>query len=402
MSLLDNLAENFNQDTILFIGSGVSVPSGLPSWWDLVSWLRDYTNELGGNVGAADAFLKQNNLLNAASALTSELSGLGKSLTDFFNYDKRCNIFRSAEPQEIHKLITQLPTSSIITPNYDVLLEKAYEAAGLEMQVVHKENGELLNSIMRDSLKNYIYKYHGCINKPEKIVLDFEQYNAEKYGSSIDMMCLNNLILSKTFVFIGAGLNDPDFNHVRDYIIHVAKSHNIELEFWVFMRNCEPIVDHYKQVYGITLVPYSGEGIDHSDLLNKLQELIFKISSVDERKADAVEFAVPVITEAGRGSGILRQTLIQANEEIIPLDEQILGFVGFFDTVEKEECFKYLNVHKGNDLNEVSNRIDYLVQRKLLKATDHFLLPVKENYSIEAAEQLEDDIMEYLMENENG
>jgi hypothetical protein len=253
---------------------------------------------------------------------------------------------------------------------------------------------------MRNKLKSYIYKYHGCITNPEKIVLDFKQYNAEKHGLSIDMECLKNLIQTKTFVFIGAGLEDPDFNHVRDYLIHVTQSCNIE--FWAFMKNCERKVTHYKQEFGINLISYSVEGHDHSDLLNKLQELLVKISNVDERKTEAVEFAVPIIGVPDRVNGMLRQALIQANEEVIPLDEQILGFVGFFDTVEKEECFRYLNVHKGNDLNEVSNRIDYLLQRKLLKATDHFLLPVKENYSIEAAEQLEDDIMEYLMENENG
>jgi hypothetical protein len=400
MSLLDNLADEFNQDTVLFIGSGVSVPAGLPSWRLLVSWLRDYTREFGCNVEAAEAFLEEDDLINAASALTNELSILGKSLADFFNDDERCNIFRIAAPQEIHELIAQLPTSSIISPNYDLLLEKTYEESGRQLQVVHKGNGELLNNIMRNKLKSYIYKYHGCITKPEKIVLDFKQYNAEKYGLSIDMECLKNLIQTKTFVFIGAGLEDPDFNHVRDYLIHVTQSCNIE--FWAFMKNCEPKVTHYKQEFGINLISYSVEGHDHSDLLNKLQELLVKISNVDERKSEAVEFAVPIISVPDRVNGMLRQALIQANEEVIPLDEQILGFVGFFDTVEKKECFRYLNVHKGNDLNEVSNRIDYLVQRKLLKATDHFLLPVKENYSIEAAEQLEDDIMEYLMENENG
>ena len=400
MSLLNDLAEEFNQDTILFIGSGVSVPAGLPSWWKLVSWLKDYIYELGGNVETADIFLEEDSLINAASALTSQLSGLGKSLGDFFNDDERCDIFRSAVPKEIHDLIVQLPTSSIISPNYDLLLEKTYEAAGRKIQVVHKGDGEQLNSIMRNKLKSYIYKYHGCITTPERIVLDFKQYNAEKHGLSIDMECLKNLIQTKTFVFIGAGLEDPDFNHVRDYLIHVAQSPNIE--FWAFMKNCERKVNHYKQEFGINLISYSVEDNDHSDLLNKIQELLFEISNVDERKANAVEFVVPAIGATDRVSGMLRKTLVQANEEVIPLDEQILGFVAFFDTVEKEECFRYLNVHKGSDLDEVSNRIDYLVQRKLLKATDHFLLPVKESYSAEAAERVEDDIMEYLMENKNG
>jgi hypothetical protein len=120
MDLLDQLATEFNQDTVLFVGSGVSVPAGLPSWWALVYWLRDYTLNLGGSVEAADAFLAEDDLINAASVLTSELKELGRSLIDFFNDDDKCLIFSTAEPQKIHQLIAQLPTSSVISPNYDL------------------------------------------------------------------------------------------------------------------------------------------------------------------------------------------------------------------------------------------------------------------------------------------
>jgi hypothetical protein len=401
MSLLDELAEEFNQDTILFIGSGASVPSGLPSWWLLVSWLRDYTSELGGNVETADVFLNEArpNLIDAASALTSQLSHFKKSLADFFVEYEKCNIFRLAVPQKVHQLIAQLPTSSIITPNYDVLLEKIYRDTGSDLQVVHKEDKDLLNEILRGRLKDYIFKYHGCITKPENIVLDFNQYNAAKFKPSFDMECLKSLIVAKTFVFIGAGLDDPDFSHVRDNIIFIAGSQRIE--FWAFMKNCETKVAHYKRVYGIKLISYKGDSNDHSDLLNKLEELQLKISSEDKRKAEAASFASPVEVISNNVHGILRKKLIQVNEEVIPLDEQILGFVAFFDIVEKEKCYSYLSVHKGNDLDEVLNRIDYLVKRQLLKTTEHFLLPVKESYSVEAAVKIEDDIMEYLMESDN-
>lgn len=399
MELLDHLAEEFNRDTILFIGSGVSVPAGLPSWWVLVSWLRDYTSALGGNVEAANAFLDENDVVKAATALTTELEKQGKLLTDFFNDYEKCSIFRTAEPQEIHTLISQLPTSSIITPNYDLLLEKAYDMAGCPLQVVHKDETESLNSIKRSRLTCYLYKYHGCITKPENIVLDYKQYRSEIHGLSSDSECLKNLIQTKTFVFIGSGLEDPDFNHVRDYLIQINQPSSIE--FWAFMRNCEAKVDFYRQNFGIKLISYSGEDNDHSDLLNKLEKLLVKISTVDSRKIEDIESANPLAENVERYDGLLRQTLVQANEDIIPLDEQILGFVAFFDTVEKEECFRYLNEYKGNDLTDVYNRVEYLINRKLLKQTEHFFLPVKEGYSIEAAEISEGDILEYLVVRDN-
>jgi hypothetical protein len=399
VELLENLAEDFNQNTILFVGSGVSVPAGLPSWWVLVSWLMTYTESLGGNILAAKVFLDENDVVKAATALTSELEKLNKSLTDFFEDDESCRVFETAEPQEIHKLITQLPTSSVITPNYDLLLEKAYDLAGFPLQVVHKSETESLNSINRNRLNSYLYKYHGCITRPENIVLDYKQYSSEIHGLSPDVECLKSLIQTKTFVFIGAGLEDPDFNHVRDYLIQINQPSSIE--FWAFMRNCEAKVDFYKQEFGINLISYSGEGNDHSDLLNKLEVLLAKISAVGERKVEAVELINPIIVGGEDQDGLLRKTLLEANENVIPLDEQILGFVAFFDTVEKNDCYKYLNEYKGNDLKEVVNRIDYLINSKLLKQTEHFLLPVKEGYSKEAAIIAEDDILEYLTERDN-
>ena len=93
---------------------------------------------------------------------------------------------------------------------------------------------------------------------------------------------------------------------------------------------------------------------------------------------------------------------VQANEEIIPLDEQILGFVAFFDNVEKIQCIQFMTEFKGNDEDVVLNRVEYLVNRNLMMETEHFLLPVRENFSVEAAELVEDDIMGFLMERENG
>jgi hypothetical protein len=400
MDLLDRLAKEFSQDTILFVGSGVSVPAGLPSWWMLVSWLRDYTLKMGGNVEAANIFLKEEDLIKATSALTNELGEQGKSLKDFFNEDEKCVIFRTAEPQQIHKLIANLPTYSLITPNYDLLLEKTYEMQGREIQVVHKAEKESLNQIKRNKLKDYIYKYHGCITRPENIVLDYKQYNAEIHGLSVDTECLKNLIQSKTFIFIGAGLEDPDFNQIRDYLIQINDAESIE--FWAFMKNCEGKVDFFKKEFGINLVNYIGEGNDHSDLLNKLQALITKINIVDERKRDDIKLAIPLVDDPVIKIGGLRQTLLQANEEIIPLDKQILGFVSFFDSVDKNHLFQFMIEFKGNEEDVVLNRIEFLVKQKLMKETDNFFLPLRASFAIEAAILVEDDIMEFLMEREHG
>lgn len=400
MDSLNRLAEDFSKDTILFIGSGASMSAGLPSWKQLVIWLRDFTSRAGGKVAAANTFIDEGDLLKASGALAIELTKQGKSLSDFFIENENCGVFRSAEPKEVHRLIAMLPTSSIITTNYDLLLEKAYELVDSPIQVVHKGEVEALNKIKRNRISCYLYKYHGCITRPDSIVLDYKQYRAAMHRDNPDIECLKNLIQTKTFVFVGAGLEDPDFNHIRDYIVEINQSSSIE--FWAFMRNCESKVEYYKEELGINLINYTSNGGDHSDLLNKLETLSNEIRELSIRKLETIDVAVSRNPNQGRATGSLKQKLLNANAEVMPLDEQIMGFVAFFDTVEKNECFEYLCGYKEHDLEVTSNRVDYLVGRNLLKQTENFLLPVPESYSVEAAELMEDDLIDYLARRSNG
>lgn len=400
MEEIEQLAAKMDRNTVLFIGSGASSPAGLPSWWELVEWLKDYTNSFGGDIKAANVFLEKSQLINATSALTSELNKVGKSLADFFNQEPRCEIFTSATPKEIHQLIAQLPTSSIITPNYDLLLEKTFDEIGKPMEMVYKGDNDRINSILRNAFKDYIYKYHGCITNPDDIIFDFKQYNAVIHTPNIDKECLRTLIQTKTIVFIGAGLEDPDFNHIRDFLNEVATPKNMEL--WAFMRDCEHIKEHYKDVFGINLISYAGQGNDHSDLLTKLKDLILRLNDENCKILDALEIASPLEIERKKVEGLLRNALLQANEEVMPLDEAIIGFIAFFDTVEKNICFQYFHDRKGHQVDEISNRIEYLIKMKLIKATENYLMPMNGDFSQEAAEQIEEEILVYLMEQENG
>lgn len=399
MELIDTLAEEFGQDTILFVGSGVSVQSGLPKWNSLISWLREYTLSQGGCIELANTFLDKKDYTRATNALVYELEKIGKTLANFFiDYDG-CNIFREAEPNETHQLISSLPTNSIITPNYDLLLEKIYNN---KLKVVHRGDVELISKIEYTDLKDFLFKYHGCISKPEQIVLDHNDYIKEIHGNSLEVDCLRHLIQSRTIVFIGAGLDDPDFNFVMDNIRHKYGPKNLKL--WAFMGNCSSVdlMSYYKDTQGINLINYKKVGDDHTDLNNKLRELIEKIRTHQEEKPE-------LIRQTSQDSGgvtiqkdFLRAALDKANEEVIPLDKQILGFTALFDTATKNECIEYLTEYKGYELNTILNRVEHLVERQLLKETINHLLPIKKEFSVQAAEMVEEDILEYLAVRQNG
>ncbi|HEY9029772.1 MAG TPA: SIR2 family protein [Kangiella sp.] len=400
MELIDSLAEEFSKETILFVGSGASVSGGLPTWKELICWIMSYTLSQGGDVEGARNYLKSGSvedLIKATDHLIHALEQAGKSLTDFFNNYEDCKKFINAEPTDIHQLISNLPTRSIITPNYDLLLEKAYRYS---LKVVHNGDNEHISAMLRGKFNGYIFKYHGCITNPEQIVLDSSHYRKQIQSFSSTLDSLKSLMQTRNIVFIGFGLDDPDFKFVRDKVIDLYGSSSLEL--WAFARNCEADVGLFKNKYGIKLINYEGEGDDHNDLHKKLNILLEKIRTHDKEKNETFSIKTTANTETRAKEDFLRLELDKANEEVMPLDKQILGFIALFDTATKNECIQYLTEFKGYKLNTILNRVEHLVEQQLLKATTNHFLLIKKELSNQAAETIEEDILEYLMVRENG
>lgn len=117
-STVASIAEFVSQeDAALFIGSGISVWSGLPSWWTFIQRLIEHSSQRGMKVGMAQSALADGRLLDAADALDLpplEVSSLLRAELGF----------AAAKPHEIHSLITQLGPQRFITTNYDTLIEQ--------------------------------------------------------------------------------------------------------------------------------------------------------------------------------------------------------------------------------------------------------------------------------------
>ncbi|TMP39680.1 SIR2 family protein [Pseudoalteromonas rubra] len=401
MDKMQELANAFSGETILFIGSGASRRSGLPFWRELIEWLKEYCDRLGGDITTADALIKKDKLLDAASELTHQLEQNNKSLADFFEEYEKNSAFRDAEPSEIHQLLGKLPSQFFVTPNYDLLLEKKF-GQNDGFTVVRRGDKEGIGELLHGELDGYVFKYHGCIESPQNIILTYEDYNNEIHNYTDELDCLKTLVKTKTIVFIGAGLDDPDFKFVRDNLINLSGAERLRI--WAFMSDCSDEVKYYKRTHGINLISYKSEN-NHAELLVKLDELVKNIIEVDESKKAAANMVMQEINITTHQENVeinLREVLVAANEEIIPLDEQILGFVALMGVVKKSECTDFLVGFKGNSEADVGNRIDYLVNRGLVKQTPHYLMSVKKRYSTEAAVGIEDDVMAYIAEREDG
>jgi len=160
------------------------------------------------------------------------------------------SIFREFNPADFHKLIPKFVWRGIATTNYDLIVERAYDAVGgkaLQNPVVFKKDGERVEEKLRSSKSVMYLKLHGCItdindlNTP--LILTPDQYITHKKGRTRLFEKFQNYANEYPFIFIGYSLGDIDIRAIlnelnqlgdakpRSYIV-TPNMTPAEVKFW--------------------------------------------------------------------------------------------------------------------------------------------------------------------------
>ena len=198
-------------DAWVFIGSGVSMDAGLPSW-----------------AGLVDSAVAQLPAKKQQEIASDTLFRQGKSKGDFASCFQRMGNIASPEvvatlvkqiiqdatqePGELTRLLTDWPAAGYVTTNYDHLLESALEAnKSLGWISVGNQPAEV-RQVSGDAT-NIVWHIHGSALLPadkSKLVLtseDYDDYYLE--GSSLQQQ-LKSFLTQRRLVFVGFGLRDPE------------------------------------------------------------------------------------------------------------------------------------------------------------------------------------------------
>lgn len=246
--------------TIAFLGSGISVPFGYPSWRDLaLGVLQETVRELESagcraagleyikslqegartNPGALDA----NALMFLIGACRTLLEESGR-LAVYYKYLSECFASRSVQPElDPFEALLDLPIRRFATTNYDCEVERALvryrsvsprdlglgpgpdfvplgpEARGSRRSFTQKLGG--LESLVRFSLawmedeESMVFHCHGRHDDPEAVVAtesDYQRwYLGREDGASLTyQQSMEFLLGSNPILFIGYGLRDED------------------------------------------------------------------------------------------------------------------------------------------------------------------------------------------------
>lgn len=116
-----------------------------------------------------------------------------------------------ARPGAVHVAFCRMPFDVVCTTNFDSLLERGYEAVSRPYRVIVEE--EQLSAGI-DSETSTVLKLHGDLDHPHRLVLVERDYDRFVRANPLMVTYLTNLLITRTALFIGYSLDDPDFREL--------------------------------------------------------------------------------------------------------------------------------------------------------------------------------------------
>jgi len=270
-----------NPSSAIFVGSGLSVWSGLPAWRALLDGLIARASALAPYpLDAAKAFLAAGNYLEAAEAVEDVLQP--NEIADILRADFS---FSRAVPEAPHHLITAFPTQCFVTTNFDSLLESAITLRTKRRPcVVTNLDPADMPSVTRADAREFVFKFHGDIDRASSLVLSRRRYLSGISGPGFQasaMAALRIIMASRPLVFAGYSFNDVDFQTIIQEMRDLFSGAGLPL--WAIMP-AKPENDprHMLRTFGIRLLRYpvksDGGREDHSAFLQVLERLKSEVS----------------------------------------------------------------------------------------------------------------------------
>lgn len=196
--LIDRLADGM---VVPFIGAGISVGGGFPGW---ANHLRQQGRTAGIEEQQIETWLTQGDFEQVIAHI-EQIHG-----RDVFAQEIRDVFGKRGSIQDITLLISEIFNDTLITTNYDKLLEQAFDTgADLEVQVI---NGVTAMEAP-DPERITIIKMHGDIKNPAQCILGKAQYDQAYGGEKLDLdrsipKMLSYYFTNNSLLFVGCSLNN--------------------------------------------------------------------------------------------------------------------------------------------------------------------------------------------------
>ena len=199
--LLEDLV---NGSWLPVIGAGLSLNAKLPPPAKMPLW-----PELGKSFADSLLDYSPTSVLDGISAYEHEFgrARLIERLAELLHITR-------AQPGPAHKEFCTLPFDIVCTTNFDFLLENQYDLEHQDNRTAHPVVDEDQLSINIGTAGTLLLKLHGDVRHPKRLVVTEADYDGFLTNYPLIATYLANLLITKTAVFIGYSLDDPDFRQI--------------------------------------------------------------------------------------------------------------------------------------------------------------------------------------------
>jgi SIR2-like protein len=183
------------------VGAGMSLNATVPTGKKMPLWAgmsKELSDELGDFASTS--------VLDGISAYEHEFgrARLIERLSDIL-------LIREAHPGNAHKEFCTIPFDIVCTTNFDFLLERQYD---LTPRYVYPVVDEEQLSINAGNAGTLLLKLHGDLRHPGRLIVTEADYDGFLTNYPLLATYLSNQLITKTAVFIGYSLDDPDFRQI--------------------------------------------------------------------------------------------------------------------------------------------------------------------------------------------
>ena len=278
---------------ILFVGSGISVDSGLPTWEGFLDKFIEFCKTLSSQYrgyNIQDVFQRElfddataqkaKNPVHVATVLKNKFESLPQNVrTNVENDFKRWffGMFANANFNKKHEVIVETNYPYILTSNYDLLLEDAQKSLGSPYSTLSFHQKELIAEALYLKSPAIIHVHGQCSDVVlDRIILTSEDYvRIIKKGVPGFSFAIQSLFLTYSALFVGYGASDPHLEDLIEefsYFFDFPKSPNISRNFLVVTKKrAGRILNDYKERMRTELVVID-DFTQYEELLRHLQK----------------------------------------------------------------------------------------------------------------------------------
>ena len=247
MNWIDSIKEinkaRTNNRLVIFVGSGVSNNSGVPTWKGLIETIAkkiNYNENCNGCDSIETSCPKEDcserfNFTATEFLRIPEYYYQSASSDEYFQTISdtlKCD----KESNAVDEIILDIAPHHIITTNYDTLLENSASIKTANYKVIYEDKDLLSNAS-----DGYIIKMHGDIDRPETIVLKESDYIDYEHTHPLISTYIKSLLVNHTFMFVGYSLNDNNLNLIIGWINYFCKQYGVsERPYSFLIQNSAP------------------------------------------------------------------------------------------------------------------------------------------------------------------